>query len=340
MSSQEQAAGVAPADDFRRTFSKALRFQDLSGLAACALFVLFVGSAVYRQDLAILVIIYALLAIGMYVPLALGGRLSLAYNAYFAIGAYSVALMGPHGMFALWLAPVVGMAISMATATVLGYATRRLSGFHLAVSTLMFGIAVYTFLLRATSVTGGPEGLGNIPRLQLGDFTFGRTELIVVGALCVWLVACGVMRLRWSFAGISLRVQREAAPAALACGVPVGMLQTVGLALGAAIASLGGVFLALMNQFVLPESFAVKVVFLVLFMPILGGMSTPWGSVLGALIVVVVTLGFDFFAGPGVLTFGILALVILLIAPRGVLGLVAGLLAKTPLGKFFREGRP
>lgn len=330
---------AAQGTSFRSAFDRLLRLQAVSGLAGCLLFVLFVGSAVYRQDLAILVIIYALLAIGMYVPLALGGRLSLAYNAYFAIGAYSVALMGQYGMLALWCAPLVGMAISIVTATVLGVVTRRLSGFHLAVSTLMFGVAVYTFLLRAVSVTGGPEGLGNIPRLQVLGFTLGRTELIVAGALCVWLVACGVLRLRSSFAGIALRTQREAAPAALACGVSVGALQTVGLALGAAIASLGGVFLALMNQFVLPESFAVKVVFLVLFMPILGGMSTPWGSVLGALIVVVVTLGFDFFAGPGVLTFGILALVILLIAPRGVLGLVSGLLVRTPIGKYLIVGR-
>ncbi len=324
---------------YHAVFDRFLRLQAVSGLAACLLFVLFVGGAVYRQDLAILVIIYALLAIGMYVPLALGGRLSLAYNAYFAIGAYSVALMSKYGIVALWFAPLIGMTISMITATVLGVVTRRLSGFHLAVSTLMFGVAVYTFLLRAASITGGPEGIGNIARLQLMGFTFGRTELIAAGALCVWLTACGVLRLRASFTGIVLRAQREAAPAALACGVPTEVLQTVALALGAAIASLAGVFLALMNQFVLPESFAVKVVFLVLFMPILGGMSTPWGSVLGALIVVVVTLGFDFFAGPGVLTFGILALVILLIAPRGVLGLVAGFFANTPLGKYLNGGR-
>lgn len=338
MNTSNQLTANGRPSEFRRTLNTTLRLEAGSGFALMAMFVLFVGSAVYRQDLAILVIIYALLALGMYVPLALGGRLSLAYNAYFAIGAYSVALMGQHGPSGLWLAPIMGIALSMVTATLLGMVTARLSGFHLAVATMMFGVAVFTWLVRTVSVTGGLEGIGNIQRLVLLGKVMGRTELIVAGSLLVWLIACGIARFRASFVGIALRTQRESAPAALACGVPVAALQTIGLALGAGIASLAGVFLALMNQFVLPESFAVKVVFLVLFMPILGGMSTPWGSVLGALIVVVVTLGYDFFAGPGVLTFGVLALVILLVAPKGVLGLIGGLLGKFGLGRTFRRG--
>ena len=297
-----------------------LNVEAAASFILCALFVVYVGRTVYQQDLAILVIIYAFLALGMYAPLALGGRLSLAYNAYFAIGAYSMAILARQGTAALWLAPVVAVILSMLTATVLGIATRRLSGFHLAVATLMFGIAVHTWLVHSDELTGGPEGMGNIPRLTIAGWALGRLQLIALGAALVWLIATGISRFRVSFVGIAVRTQRESPPAALACGVPVTVLQIFGLALGAGIASIGGIFLALMNQFVLPESFAVKVVFLVLFMPILGGMSTPWGSVLGALIVVFFTLGFDFFEGPGVLTFGILSLVILLLAPTGVLG--------------------
>ncbi len=62
-----------------------------------------------------------------------------------------------------------------------------------------------------------------------------------------------------------------------------------------------------------------------LFMPVLGGLSTPWGAVLGALVVVAFTLGFDFFQGPGSLTFGLLTLAVLLLAPVGLLGGLAGL---------------
>src|SRR3546814_8290583 len=111
--------------------------------------------------------------------------------------------------------------------------------------------------------------------------------------MLVWIIATAIARFRRSCFGIALRAQRETVPAAQASGVPVINLRIISLALGAGIASIAGMLLALMNQFILPESFGIKVVFLVLFMPILGGMFTPWGSVLGALIVVFVTLGFD-----------------------------------------------
>lgn len=283
--------------------------------------IVYIGDRAYLQDLAILAIAYAFLALGMYLPLALGGQLSLAYNAYFAIGAYSVALSAGYGQLALWASIPAGMIVAMATAALLGAATQRLSGFHLAVATLMFGIAVQTFLVHTDSVTGGPAGLGGIERLSVFGFELGREALVIVGIVLIWIVATIIARFRVSLAGIALRTQREAPAAAAASGVPANLLKMLALAAGAAIASLAGILFALMNQFVLPESFGTKVVFLVLFMPILGGMSSPWGAVLGAVLVVAFTLGFDFFQGPGALTFGILSLIVLLLAPSGLLGL-------------------
>ena len=284
------------------------------------IFFLYVGSDAYRQDLALLFVAYAFLALGMYVPLALCGCLSLAYNAYFAIGAYAVALLANAAPGALWAAVPIAIAISMATAAALGYATRRLSGFHLAVATMMFGIAVHTWLVHAGSITGGATGIGNIPRLAVFAWPLGRVALTGIGIAGVWLVATAITRLRRSLVGLAMRGQRDAVIAAEACGVPTAIMKILALAAGAAIATLAGILFALMNQFVLPDSFNVSVVFLVLFMPVLGGLATPWGSVLGALIVVAFTLGFDFFQGPGSLTFGVLTLVVLLMAPSGLLG--------------------
>lgn len=314
----------------------ALRRESLLGLLGVIAFIAFVGGQTYRQDLGILVIAYALLALGMYLPLALGGRLSLAYNAYFAMGAYSVAVLGKQGGAWLWLAPLVGVLLSMLAAAILAIATRKLSGFHLAVATMMFGIVTYTWLIHSGDWAGGPEGIGGIPRLSVLGWELGRTELIIIGASIVWIVATAIARFRESFFGIVLRAQRETVPAAEACGAPVIGMRIIALALGAGVASIAGILLALMNQFILPESFSVKVVFLVLFMPILGGMFTPWGSVLGALIVVSFTLGFDFFEGPGVLTFGVLALLVLLAFPQGVLGGVSAALRRA--GRLKRRG--
>ena len=302
-----------------------LRMEALLAGTICLAVVAYVGDSAYLQDLATLAVTYSFLALGMYLPLALGGQLSLAYNAYFAIGAYSVALLGQFGQPGLWAALPAGVLVSMATASLLAFVTRRLSGFHLAVATLMFGIAVQTWLIHTDSVTGGPAGLGDIPRLSVLGWTLDRTQLVILGIAGVWLVATLIARFRVSLAGIALRMQREVPEAAKSSGVPITPLRVYALAVGAAVASLGGVLFALMNQFVLPESFGSKIVFLVLFMPILGGMSTPWGAVLGAVLVVVFTLGFDFFQGPGALTFGVLSLVVLLLAPTGLIGLAVAL---------------
>lgn len=290
-----------------------------------ALLIFYIGDQAYLQDLAILAIAYAFLALGMYLPLALGGQLSLAYNAYFAIGAYAVAMSAPYGQAALWASIPAGMALSMLTAFVLGLATSRLSGFHLAVATLMFGTVAHTFLVHSSSITGGPAGIGNIPRLSFFGAQLGREALVAIGIVLIWLVATMIARFRVSLAGLALRTQRETPSAAAAIGVPPSALKLFALAAGAAIASLAGILFSLMNQFVLPESFGTKVVFLVLFMPILGGLSTPWGAVIGAVLVVAFTFGFDFFQGPGALTFGVLSLIVLLIAPTGLVGLGASL---------------
>ena len=291
-------------------------------------FFVYVGGNGYRQDLALLFIAYALLALGMYVPLALCGSLSLAYNAYFAIGAYAVALLASQSPLLIWAAIPIAILTSMVIAALLGYVTRRLSGFHLAVATLMFGIATHTWLVHGGETTGGATGIGNIPRLWLFGYEVGRAGLIGAGLAIIWLFATAIGRLRTSIVGIVMRAQREAPVAAEASGVPTEAVRILALAAGAGVASVAGILFALMNQFILPDSFAVSVVFLVLFMPILGGMASPWGSVLGAMIVVAFTLGFDFFQGPGSLTFGVLTLVVLLLAPSGLLGLFGDLLKR------------
>lgn len=306
---------------------KALRKQAILTAALSALAILVIGDQAYMQDLATLAIVYAFIAIGLYLPLALSGQLSLAYNAYFAIGAYAVAMAAPYGVGAVWLALPVAVILAGATALVLGFATRRLSGFHLAVATLMFGTAVQTFLVHS-DITGGPAGLGGIPRLSVFGAEIGRTGLVIGGIVLLWIVATLIARFRISTAGIALRAQREVPAAASVLGVPPATLKLAALAAGAGIASLAGVLFALMNQFVLPESFGTKVVFLVLFMPILGGMSTPWGAVLGAVLVVAFTFGFDFFQGPGALTFGLLSLVVLMLAPTGLIGLASDLIKR------------
>lgn len=292
-------------------------------LGLAALVVLYASSSGFRQDLTVLGATYALLALGMYVPFIMSGGLSLAYNAYLGAGAYAVALLATRtDVSSLWAIPV-GMVISAVIAVAVGLATRKLSGFYLAGVTLLFGLAFETWLIDSQGITGGGAGIPGIPKPELFGWTIGRMPLVVTSVLAVWLFGLLLSRLRRSPYGIAVRGKREVPEAVEAAGINVPVLVLVSLALGAAIASVGGSLFAMMNGQILPESFTLSIVFLAVFMPLLGGQRSPWGAVLGALIVVLFTFGLTLFRSTGSLVFAVAVLLVLRLAPDGILGLFA-----------------
>jgi branched-chain amino acid transport system permease protein len=273
----------------------------------------------YRGDFALLCAMYSLVGLGMYVPFVMGGALSMAYGAYVAVGGYSIGLIATKTGLWLGLAFPIGMVVSAAVAVVLGVATRRLSGFYLAAVTLLFSIAFQEFLL-SSNFAGGATGIAGIRRLHIFGLGVNRTTVIGASIVTVWLVAVLLANLRRSPYGVAVRSQRERRAAVEAAGITVDTLQLVSLAAGAAIASLGGALFVLSQGSVQPETFTVELVFLVLFMPLLGGQYTPWGAVLGAVLVGLFTFYLTFFKSSGTMFFALAMLAVLLIAPGGVLG--------------------
>lgn len=289
-------------------------------LVGAALVLLYATRSAYNQDVATLFLMYSFLALGMYVPVVLGGHIDLAYNAYFAVGAYSVALIARDTGWPIGLAVPVAMTTSMVIAITLGAVTARLSGFHLALATLAFGFAAYRWILTSRGVTGGAAGVGGIPRPEVFGWKLERLSLIACAIVVLWIIASMVERFRGQLVGCSLRLQKETLPAAESCGVATRPMQALSLAFGAAIASLAGVMLAMMNQFVLAESFDIRIVFVVLFMPILGGMGSAWGAIVGALVISVINESEALIEGPGALIFGLVTLLVIIAAPAGLLG--------------------
>ncbi|HEY9411163.1 MAG TPA: branched-chain amino acid ABC transporter permease [Jiangellaceae bacterium] len=278
----------------------------------------------YHLDIAITFTMFSLLALGMYTPLFLGGQIDLAYNAYLAAGAYAVAIIANQTDLPLVLAIPIGAVVAATLALVLGLATRHLTGFHLALVTLLAGTAAYRWISSTgAGITGGAGGIGGIPRLELLGIEFGREELVAAGLLTVWLVAFALSRFRRSLPGLTVRLNRASVPAAEVAGVPTTSIRLVSLAMGAAIGSLGGVFVALMNQFILADSYAPEIIFLALFLPLLGGISTPWGAVIGAGVLCFLNEASAFIEGPGPLVFGGASLAILILLPGGLIGAVA-----------------
>jgi branched-chain amino acid transport system permease protein len=308
------------------------------GLLGTALILAWVGGDAYRQTLVITAVTYAFVALGIYIPYVMAGSLSMAYAAYAAIGGYSVGLISNRTGLPMWLAWVVGPLVSAVLAVLLGLVTRRLSGFFLAAVTLLFGLAFAAFLLDAESLTGGAAGLGQLRPLNLFGWDPTAYQVMVLSALAVCACAFLLDRARLSPWGIAVRTMREAPRAVEATGIRVPTMTLVALGLGASIASIGGGIFTYSVGSVTPDTFKLDLVFLAIFMPLLGGSGTPWGAVLGAVIAVELTLNFTLpnveLSGTLILAVGVL--VVLLVAPRGVIG-YADRLRRALLGR--RVGR-
>lgn len=302
------------------------RARPMLGPSLAALLLLWVyfgyaRSGPYELDVTLLAVVYAILALGMYVPLVMGGHLDLAYNAYFAIGAYAVALVGTRTDLPVLVGIPIGVVVAATLAGIVAVATSHLSGFHLAIATLLVGIAVFRWVATTESVTGGTTGLGGIPQASLFGIDLGREEVVVAGLVVTWLLAVSLTAFRRGMVGTALRLQRESPVAAESYGIPTRLLQGTSLAMGAGIASVAGGLFALMNQFVLAESFVITIVFVILFLPIVGGTASPWGAVLGAAVLTLVEQSSIAGEGSSELVFGLATLTILLLAPRGLLAL-------------------
>lgn len=307
-----------------RHATRVRRMPGLGGLAmgvvGLVLLLLWAGDDAYKQTLATTTATYALVALGMYVPYLMAGSLSMAYSAYAGIGGYAVGLLSNHTNLPLWMAWIFGPIVAAVVAVVLGLVTQRLSGFFLAAVTLLFGMAFTAWLIDAEGISGGSAGLGNLRPLDLFGWQPSYHQLVILSGIAVVIVAYLLDRLRMSPWGVVVRTMREAPIAVEAAGVRVPVLNLVALALGAAIAATGGGLFTYASGSVAPETFTLHLVFLAIFMPLVGGSGTPWGAVVGAVIAVQLTVNFPWSEASGTLVLALGVLVILLIAPRGVIG--------------------
>jgi branched-chain amino acid transport system permease protein len=291
-------------------------------VALALLYALWAGNDNYRLALMVLGIAYALLGLGIYVPLVLGARLSVCYNAYFAAGAYAVGLIAARTNLPIIIAIPIGVGAAIAIAALVSLVCRGLSGYHLAVATIAVANVADRVLIDQGAITGGSSGIGNIPSIVVFGVSMGTQQLVIAGLILVWLATVAVNRLRDSVWGFALRLQRDAPVAVEACGASVESLRMVAVCLGAAIASLAGLLLAYVNHFIIPESFAFVIVFTVIFIPIVGGSGSAWGSVVGAAFVLWLTNSFSVGNASGALIFGVGTVLILIIAPSGFLGII------------------
>lgn len=250
-------------------------------------------------------LLFVMLALGLNIVVGFAGLLDLGYIAFFAVGAYSYALLASpqfdvHGSFLLLLP--LGAMVAAVFGILLGAPTLRLRGDYLAIVTLGFGEIIRIFLNnlnRPFNLTNGPQGITLIDPLQIGGFSLSKTYVIgeftlspvhsyyfvfLAFALLTILIS---RRLENSRIGRAWVAIREDELAASAMGINTRNVKLLAFAMGATFGGVAGGLFASFQGFISPESFALLDSIMVLCMVVLGGMGNVGGVVLGAILLTV-----------------------------------------------------
>jgi branched-chain amino acid transport system permease protein len=299
-------------------------------------------SVIDRRYLNILtqVLLYVVLAWGLNVVVGLAGLLDLGYVAFYAVGAYSYALLSQYYGFSFWLCLPLAGILAGGFGVMLGFPVLRLRGDYLAIVTLGFGEIIRMILVNWYQFTGGPNGLNQIPKPSLLGYVFeepngqGNTVsewlglsyssehfyifmyllILVIAMLVLWFVK----KLRRLPIGRAWEALREDEIACRALGLNPTNVKLAAFATGAMIAGVAGCFFAAYQGFISPESFTFMESVTILAIVVLGGMGNQLGIVL-ATVILIFMLEFRDLEQFRMLALGGLEVFIMIWRPRGLI---------------------
>ena len=293
-------------------------------------------------DVATTVATYVMLGWGLNVVVGLAGLLDLGYVAFYAVGAYSFALLAQGLGLSFWLClPLAGL-LAASFGLALGFPVLRLRGDYLAIVTLGFGEIVRLVLLNWVPVTNGPAGIGDVPRPSFfglvferrappGGTTFAdffhipfspgqRIVFLYYVILGLALVTNAVtLRLRRLPIGRAWEALREDEIACRALGINPTMVKLSAFSLGAMLGGVAGAFFATRQGFISPESFTFMESATILAIVVLGGMGSQLGVVLAAVVLVCLPELGRALAEFRMLLFGAAMVAIMVWRPRGLM---------------------
>lgn len=293
----------------------------------------------YILDLAILVLTYVMLGWGLNVVVGLAGLLDLGYVAFYAVGAYSYALLATNFGWSFWICLPLAGVLAAFWGVLLGFPVLRLRGDYLAIVTLAFGEIIRLVIINWQDLTGGPNGVSSIPRPSFFGIPLDNSDnglaarlgieyspthrivflfylILALALLTNWVT----IRLRRLPIGRAWEALREDEVACRALGINTTTTKLTAFATGAMFGGFAGAFFATRQGFISPESFTFQESALVLAIVVLGGMGSQLGVALAALAMIG---GFELFRSLEsyrMLVFGMAMVLIMIWRPRGLIG--------------------
>jgi branched-chain amino acid transport system permease protein len=277
----------------------------------------------YQANIMGLALIFVVLGLGLNITVGLAGLLDLGYVAFFAVGAYSYALLNSRFGLGFWPCLPLGGLAGALCGLLLGFPILRLRGDYLAIVTLGFGSIARIVFENWEELFGGAQGLAGIARpglfgleLQLDAITI---YLYYLALALVALTAFVARRLQHSRIGRAWVALREDEIACAAMGVDVARTKLSAYACGAFWAGLVGVLFAARNTYINPNSFTFMESALVLAIVVLGGMGSLVGVVLAALVLVLLPEYLRAVADYRMLVFGAMMVMMMILRPQGLI---------------------
>jgi len=327
---QRKEAGIKKAEAGeidRLPFSQRI-FEErklfVPGLISLSVFALvfpFIFS-LYQTNIMITGLIYVMLGLGLNIVVGLAGLLDLGYVAFYAVGAYSYALLNHHFGMGFWAVLPIGAGMGAFFGILLGFPVLRLRGDYLAIVTLGFGEIIRLILENWNEFSFGPSGISNIARPAFFGIEFsvqGATIYLYYIMIAMVLFTIFVVnRLQDSRIGRAWIALREDEVACQAMGIDKRKTKLTAFALGATWAGMAGVIFAAKTTFINPASFTIWESIIILCIVVLGGMGSILGVITGALVLILLPEYLRAFSEYRMLIFGGILVLMMVFRPGGI----------------------
>ena len=270
----------------------------------------------------------AICGVGLNLLLGLTGQVSFGHVGFYAIGAYTVAILTGQAGWSFWAAWPVGALIAAVLGALLALPALRVKGPGLAMVTIAFGFIVEHGAVEWRTLTGGQNGLIGIAQPSLPGVDGGERALALIAIAVLGLAVAAYARIARGSWGAAMRAVRDIETAAASIGIDPLVVKTVGFAFSAALAGLAGGLFAPLQGMVTPGMFSFLQSILFVLVVMIGGAGTVAGPLVGAVIVGLLPEMLSSLENLRLLCFGVLLLVVLWVAPTGITGVVTAALRR------------